>query len=273
MSDSPQPAGPTGELKYPLFARLGTRYPHALEARYERILRKIEELWNTPDIDEYFTDLLIDKRGGRQGFPSEVLQDIITLRDFCQVETLRKAEYAADAQEELQRRHVRLEPEYFFHAIETGNREQIDLFLRAGYDISRLTDDEGTPPLVAALKKGHTVVAKILVNGRADVNAADRLKLTPLLVACGKTTQGFRWIAEALIQRGALVNVRDALGNTPLMLAITGGNLDIARHLVASGADVSPRTRRGDTALTLAQQLGTPEAAELVKLLRARGAT
>ncbi len=46
------------------------KYPHALEAKYPRILERVAEAWDSPDkTAAYFTELLIDKRGGRQGFP------------------------------------------------------------------------------------------------------------------------------------------------------------------------------------------------------------
>jgi len=263
---------PAKICKYPLFAGMGQRYPKHLEARYERIIIKIEELWNSREIHDYFSDLLIDKRGGRAGFPHDVLQDIIALREFREIETFRAAEHGTDAASDLARRGVHLKAENLYDAIEAGSQELVDLFVRAKFDIHKLVDDKGVPPLVAALKKGYTVVAKILLNGGADVNAHDPIGLTPLLVACGKTTNGFKWIAEALLRRGALVNVRDGLGNTPLMLAISGGNLEIARMLLANGADVARRTRRGETALSLAMAIDTPEGRELVEALMQRGA-
>lgn len=40
-------------------------YPHALEERFPRILSRIIELWDTPEIEEYLLDLMVDRRGGR----------------------------------------------------------------------------------------------------------------------------------------------------------------------------------------------------------------
>lgn len=259
-------------LKYPMFAGMGDRYPRHLEEQYERILIKIEELWNKPEINEFFTDLLIDRRGGRAGFPHPVLEDIIALREYREVETFREAERGADAQATLARRGLHLKWENLYEAIDAGDQETVDLFMRAKFDLRKVVNAEGVPPLVHALKLGYTVIAKILLNGGAEVNAHDAIGLTPLLVACGKTTRGYKWIAEALIRGGALVNVRDALGHTPLMLAISGGNLEIAHMLLKNGADVAPRSRRGDNALTLAMAIDTPEGREMVEALIQRGA-
>lgn len=166
-------------MKHPLFDLMGDDYPIHLEQQFDRILSKIESLWDTPDIYDYFGDLLIDQRGGRQGFPQEVLNEIIRLREFRELETLHQ-----------------------------GDREVVDLFVRANFKVQS-PDEDGTPPILVALKKGYTVVAQILLKAGADVNGKDRLGLAPLLLACGKPTIGYRAIAEALVMKGAFINIRD----------------------------------------------------------------
>ncbi|NMG27712.1 ankyrin repeat domain-containing protein [Aromatoleum evansii] len=259
-------------MKHPLFESLGDRYPVHLEEKFDRILTRIEFLWDTPEIHDYFSDLLIDKRGGRQGFPPLVLADIITLREFRELETFRQAERREHAVRELAERGVTVDREAFLAALRAGDRELIDLFVRARFPFHGI-DVDGTPPLLFALKRGFTVIASILVNAGADVNARDHLGLTPLLVACGKPTQGYRTIAEALILRGAQVNVRDPLGNTPFLLSLSGGVLDIAELLAERGADIFATTRKGETALALANRLDTPEGTRVAQLIRDKGAT
>lgn len=253
-------------MKHPLFECLGDNYPVHLEERFDRILTKIEHLWDTPEIHDYFSDLLIDKRGGRQGFPGPVLNDIIRLREFRELETFREVERKEDAILELNERGIVINRANFLRALHDGNREVIDLFIRAKFNI-HFSDEDGTPPLLFALRSGFTVIASILVNAGADVNARDKLGLTPLLVACGKPTSGYRTIAEALIIRGALVNVRDRLGNTPLLLSLSGGTMDIALLLIERGADVAVSTRKGESALALARKVDSAEAARVVELI------
>ena len=55
------------------------QYPHRLEQHYPRILDKIAPLWGEPELDTYFESLLIDQRGNRQGFPREVMTEILRL--------------------------------------------------------------------------------------------------------------------------------------------------------------------------------------------------
>jgi ankyrin repeat protein len=250
-------------VKHPLFESLGERYPQALEERFDRILTKIEELWETDQIDDYFSDLIIDKRGGRQGFPKDVLDDIIMLRDLRESEVIRRAERKEDAARELDIRGFKLKDEEFFRAIEDGNKVLVDLFVRAGFNIHK-DSEEGTPPLLIALKNGYTVIAHILLNAGADVNARDSMGLTPLLMACGKPARGYKDVAEILINKGANINVHDRLGYTPLLLAVSGGTVDIAEILIKRGANVSAKNKYGETALSLAEKNGHQAIAKLL---------
>src|SRR5512145_2190272 len=55
------------------------RYPSHLDARHPRILERIAQLWGTSQLDGYLQELLIDSRGGRQGFAPEVMSDLMFL--------------------------------------------------------------------------------------------------------------------------------------------------------------------------------------------------
>lgn len=59
-------------------------YPHVLEARFPHILEKIVRLWNSPEGEAYFADLLQPNgRGGgrfdREGFPENAWNEIFQL--------------------------------------------------------------------------------------------------------------------------------------------------------------------------------------------------
>jgi tankyrase len=254
-------------MKYPLFAGMGDDYPRHLEERYERILVKIVELWDKHAVHDYFSELLIDKRGGRKGFPSEVLAELLALREYRELETFRAVERREDAARQLRAMGLQLDREVFLKAFRAGNPEVVDLFIRSGMTLPQ--QDGAEPLLMAALLSGHTIVAKIVLAAGADPDAKNRIGLTPLLVACGKTTAGYRAIVGDLIAKGATVNVRDPLGNTPLTLALSGGMSDIARLLIAAGANVGVRSPRGETAEELARRIDSPETAELIAMIEA----
>jgi hypothetical protein len=57
--------------------------PVALAARFPRIANRICALWRRPvRLDAYFDDLLIDRRGDRQGFPLAVAKELNALKDY-----------------------------------------------------------------------------------------------------------------------------------------------------------------------------------------------
>ncbi|HXF07057.1 MAG TPA: hypothetical protein VNK45_00755 [Candidatus Acidoferrales bacterium] len=51
----------------------------ALERKFQRIADKIVESWPRADCAKYIDSLLVDTRGGRQGFPPEVVSELFVL--------------------------------------------------------------------------------------------------------------------------------------------------------------------------------------------------
>lgn len=255
-------------MNHPLFEMLGKDYPHALEAKYDRILTQIEKLWNTPAIEDYFSDLIIDRRGNRKGFPKDVMDEIIMLRQLHRTDTFKKADNKERALAELKKRGASLTDEEFLKAVATGDRELVDLFVQANINI-HVFDENGDSPLLTALKKGYTVVANILIKAGVEVNEYDKMGETPLLLTCGKKTESYKSIAESLISRGAYINERDRNGFTPLMLSILAGTDEITSLLIEKRADIKAGTRSGITPLSLATSSGNDR---IVALLLKNGA-
>lgn len=59
--------------------KAGWREFSAIERRFPHIAQKLTSLWGTREIDRYMDSLLIDSRGDRQGFPEEVLEELVFL--------------------------------------------------------------------------------------------------------------------------------------------------------------------------------------------------
>ena len=58
--------------------------PHALCTRYPRVANRIALCWSDKVLTEQlFGQLIIDRRGGRKGFPREVLVELLKLREFA----------------------------------------------------------------------------------------------------------------------------------------------------------------------------------------------
>ena len=57
--------------------------PNALLAKFPRIANLIAVLWQDPNsLRRYIDDLLVDKRGNRQGFPLDILRELFALRAY-----------------------------------------------------------------------------------------------------------------------------------------------------------------------------------------------
>jgi hypothetical protein len=57
--------------------------PTALAAAYPRIANALAALWARPDeFRAYLDELLVDRRGGREGFPVDVLEDLTLLGTY-----------------------------------------------------------------------------------------------------------------------------------------------------------------------------------------------
>jgi hypothetical protein len=51
----------------------------ALENQFPRIAEKVALLWGHPEMDTFFANLAMDTRGDREGFPPEVMSELMFL--------------------------------------------------------------------------------------------------------------------------------------------------------------------------------------------------
>ena len=67
-----------------LLVSLDTRvHLSVVPAQFPRVLNKIAEVWDQPvEADRVFNELLLDGRGGRQGFPALVIDEISRIRAY-----------------------------------------------------------------------------------------------------------------------------------------------------------------------------------------------
>lgn len=244
-------------------------YPRALAQQYPRILGKIVDLWDTPDIEEYFTDLMVDKRGNRAGFPSEVASDIIYL---SMVHARRReeecdpwSEAGEDVQQEIEELGVPFSPEGFIKASEAGDDKAVSLFLKAGMSVDVCDERLWTPLMISAFN-GRKEMAEQLIRSGADIHHRDSAGYMPLHWAA---FNGYPRVVELLLAKGADVNARSKHGWTALLQAVTRGHLSVSLFLIDKGADVNAASHDGWTPLHKAAANG--HLAE-VKLLLCKGA-
>jgi ankyrin repeat protein len=247
------------------------RYPKSLETKFKRIFDKIVELWGTPMLDDYFTSLLIDERGGRQGFPDDVMRDIFFLHGLHERVMRAKREQKEDVwsneavKKGLEREGIEYSPRGFFRALELGNERAISLFIQAGVDVE-LKNDIGWTPLMVTAFMGSEAGARLILEAGANVNARDSFGYGPMHWAA---YQGFPGVIELLLARGANANAASDKGLTPLLQAAARGHLETVKLLLARGAYASLSDKQGWTPLHKAVANGH---AEVVKALVAAGA-
>jgi len=245
-------------------------YPHALEQQYPRILKKIVALWDTPSIEAYFADLLVDDRGNRAGFPKEVASDIFYLNSLLQQQPDRDkinpwGHIPEAIEQEIKRQNIEYSPRGFIKASEEGRSAIVSLFLSVGVDVDTCDERLWTPLMYAAFN-GNEELVTLLLKSRADVNHRDNAGYAPLHWAA---FNGHAKVVQLLLSNRGDVNARSNHGWTALLQAATRGHLSVSFILIEKGADVNAASNDGWTALHKAAANGhLPE----VMLLLSKGA-
>jgi len=128
-----------------------------------------------------------------------------------------------------------------------GDLGQVKLNLSLGADVNA-KDIRGNSALLYAAINGHEVVAELLIDKGAEIDATGGYyNWTPLHWAA---YTGHTGVAKLLVTRGANVNAKCADDGTPLHEAAWHGHKDVIELLLESGVDPNARDNwSGDTAL------------------------
>ena len=60
--------------------------PKVVQEQYPRIVNKMAALWRHPDnFIEYMNTLVVDDRGDREGFPLNVVMELVTIKDHYEM--------------------------------------------------------------------------------------------------------------------------------------------------------------------------------------------
>jgi ankyrin repeat protein len=153
--------------------------------------------------------------------------------------------------------------EDFFVAIKRDDGKTITALLNRGFD-PNTPDPQGVPGLLIAVREPALNAAEALVAWpKTNVEVRTPQDESALMLAALK---GHTELAKKLVARGADVN---KTGWTPLHYAATYGHLEIIRLLIEQHAYIDAESPNKTTPLMMAAHYGTPAA---VKLLLDEGA-
>lgn len=250
-----------------------------LKKQYLRIAEKVLELWDSDEFDEYVNGLVVADREDRQGFPQEIISELVSLSLYHDT-YLRKKEEAENPwafekmmseveafrfREALPNQGLNFVPQSFFHVVEQGNTRTALDFIRAGMDVDSRRSDQWTP-LMMALFHRQEETALMLIQRGADINAIAERGYQPIHWA---TLNGYVQVTALLLKKGANANAATHYGWTPLLQAATKGNVPVAEMLLQNRAYVDGIEHQGFSAL---HKACANEHVAIVKLLLAHQA-
>jgi len=149
-------------------------------------------------------------------------------------------------------------------AVRNGLKADAIALMKRGAPVNA-ADTTGETSLAWAVMNGDSDLAAVLLKARANPDIADVSGVTPLMVAI---QNGQPQLVKLLLDRNANASAARMTGETALMLAVRAGSADIVSALLDHKADVNARESQfGQTALMWAA--GQPD---IARLLLAHGA-
>ena len=147
-----------------------------------------------------------------------------------------------------------------------ASESMVGLLLDADADPNVATTS-GVTPLMTAARVGDPGVVRRLLEAGADPTAAEAVRgQTALMWA---VAENHTRAAAVLLEVGGGATTRSANGFTPLLFAAQQGNVEVARLLLAAGADVeeaAPEGIAGDTNARVLFREGSEASALLVAI-------
>ncbi len=148
------------------------------------------------------------------------------------------------------------------YAATDGNPATLSALLSRGAAVNARAAN-GWTALTLASARGHAGIVTQLLAAGADANAPDIYGWTPLMRAVYEDR--FEAVRALLGNKSLRVNARDDRGATALHFAAARGSLNIAKSLLAHGADARATDAAGRTPATVAAAEGHAALAEFLE--------
>ena len=144
-------------------------------------------------------------------------------------------------------------------ALEMGNVDAARRWLDEGLDPNKEADRIGTGLMIGAWE-GNLAMMELFLSRGADIHKVNRHGEQALQLAAWRgRTEAVRW----LLDRGATVN-RGGKAWSALHYAVFAGHGEIARLLMAHGADIDARAPNDSTVLMMAAREGKEDLAKML---------
>ena len=130
-------------------------------------------------------------------------------------------------------------------ASRAGTIEGVLLLVAAGANVNASENSRQQTALMWAIAQGHIDVARVLIDAGADLEA--RSKTRPMLMFVNNATNG------GAFDQGVMENLG---GFSALLFAARQGDVDIAKLLLNSGADIEGLAANGTSPLVVATHSG-----------------
>ncbi len=157
-----------------------------------------------------------------------------------------------------------LQPD-IFEASATGRTARVQDLLQADPALANAYSSDGYQPMGLASFFGYTETVELLLQSGAEVNSASHngQRVMPLhSAAAGQHLE----IARILLAHGADPNAAQADDFTPLHAAADNGQVEMVKLLLSFGADPGAKMRGGQTPYDIAAAKGHTEAADLLQI-------
>ena len=157
-------------------------------------------------------------------------------------------------------------------ASERGDVRAVERLLEQGAGVDT-RDEGGRTALIAAAYGNRLVVAQLLVDAGADVNAKDETQQSAYLISTSEVGDDPR-LLELTLRNGANVHSLDSYNGTGLIRAAERGHVRVVERLLRTDIEVNHVNNLGWTALLEAIILGDGGRShtEVVRLLVEAGA-
>ncbi|XP_065838886.1 serine/threonine-protein phosphatase 6 regulatory ankyrin repeat subunit B-like isoform X2 [Oscarella lobularis] len=142
-----------------------------------------------------------------------------------------------------------------------GHLEMVKKLIEMGLSVNE-THQYDSISLHSACNLGdHVAIATSLIENGANIEAENKLRQTPFLLACICQRVG---VVDLLISKGCNIYAKDKLGDGALALASLNGNVKLAEKLIQLGLDVNEAHQDGYTSLHWTCDKGHLELAEFL---------